>query len=83
MAEPPPGTHLTLRVLAKIGRRLLISSYVRSYERHAGPVDQARVRQWEIVNLAARMYDGVPIERPRLLQRLRKEFARSEVIERA
>ena len=77
MGEPPPGTQLTLRLLAKIGRRLLISSYVRSYERHAtGPVDHARVRQWEIVNLAVRMHDGVPGERPRLLQRLQKEFAR-------
>jgi tRNA A-37 threonylcarbamoyl transferase component Bud32 len=76
MGEPPPGTQLTLRLLAKIGRRLLISSYVRSYERHAtGPVDQTRVRQWEIVNLAVRMHDGVPGERPRLLQRLQKEFA--------
>ncbi len=77
MGEPPPGTQLTLRLLAKIGRRLLISSYVRSYERHApGPVDEARVRQWEIVNLAVRMHDGVPGERPRLLQRLQKAFER-------
>jgi len=78
MGEPPPGTQLALRVLAKIGRRLLISSYARSYERHTtGPVDEARVRQWEIVNLAVRMHDGVPGERPRLLQRLQKEFARA------
>lgn len=79
MAEPPPGTQLTLRLLAKIGRRLLISSYVRAYERHAtAPVAKARVRQWEIVNLAVRMHDGVPAERPRLLQRLQQEFARGE-----
>ena len=79
MGEPPPGTQLTLRLLAKIGRRLLISSYVRAYERHAArPVDEARVRQWEIVNLAVRMHDGVPGERPRLLRRLQQEFARGE-----
>ena len=79
MAEPPPGTQLTLKLLAKIGRRVLISSYVRAYERHAtGPVDNARVRQWEIVNLAVRMHDGVPGERPRLLRRLQQEFARGE-----
>ena len=77
MGEPPPGTQLTLKVLAKVGRRLLISSYVRAYERHARePVDEARVRQWEIVNLAARMHDGVPGERARLLRRLQREFAR-------
>jgi tRNA A-37 threonylcarbamoyl transferase component Bud32 len=79
MGEPPPGTQLALRLLAKIGRRLLISSYIRAYERHArGPVDEARVRQWEIVNLAVRMHDGVPDERPRLLRRLQQEFARGE-----
>jgi tRNA A-37 threonylcarbamoyl transferase component Bud32 len=80
MGEPPPGTPLTLKLLAKIGRRVLISSYVRAYERHtAERVDEARVRRWEIVNLAARVLDEVPGERPRLLQRLHKEFARGEV----
>jgi tRNA A-37 threonylcarbamoyl transferase component Bud32 len=80
LGEPPPGTHLTLKLLAKIGRRVLISSYVRSYERHtAERVDEARVRRWEIVNLAARLLDEVPGERPRLLQRLHREFARGEV----
>lgn len=53
MGEPPPGTQLRLRLLAKVGRRVLISSYVRSYESHSAQrVDKARVRQWEIVNLA-------------------------------
>jgi hypothetical protein len=53
---------------------------VRAYERHtAERVDEARVRRWEIVNLAARVLDEVPGERPRLLQRLHKEFARGEV----
>ena len=79
VAEPPPGTQLTLRLLAKIGRRLLISSYMRSYERHAAePIDEARLRRWEIVNLAVRMHDGRPGERPRLLRRLQQEFARGE-----
>ena len=79
MAEPPPGTQLTLRLLAKIGRRVLIASYVRSYERHATePIDRARVRRWEIVNLAARVNDEVPGERSRLLQRLQQEFAGGE-----
>ena len=79
IGEPPPGTQLTLKLLAKIGRRVLISSYVRSYERHATePVDEARVRLWEIVNLAVRVHDEVPGERPRLLRRLQKEFARGE-----
>jgi hypothetical protein len=76
LGEPPPGTSRMLKVLAKIGRRVLLSSYARSYERHtAQPIDEVRVRHWEIVNLAARV-DEVPDERPRLLRRLRKEFAR-------
>ena len=63
---------------------MLIASYVRSYERHATErIDEARVRLWEIVNLAVRVNDEVPGERPRLLRRLQKEFARSEAIERA
>jgi hypothetical protein len=78
LGEPPPGTQLTLRLLAKIGRRVLLSSYERSYKRHtAKRIDEMHVRHWEIVNLAVRV-DEVPGERPRLLQRLRKEFARWE-----
>jgi hypothetical protein len=79
IGEPPPGTQLTLRLLAKIGRRVLIASYVRAYERHATePIDRERVRRWEIVNLAVRVNDEVPGERSRLLQRLQQEFARGE-----
>ena len=76
MGEPPPGTTLPLRLLAKVGRRLLFSSYVGAYERHtAGPVDQAQVRQWEVVNVAMRVLDNIPGERPRLFRRLRLEGA--------
>jgi len=79
LGEPPPGTPLTLTLLAKIGRRVLISSYVRSYKRHtAQRIDEVRVRHWEIVNLAVRLVDDVRGERPRLLRRLQKEFARWE-----
>jgi aminoglycoside phosphotransferase (APT) family kinase protein len=75
LGEPPPGTQLTLKLLAKIGRRVLLSSYERSYKRHtAQRIDEVRVRHWEMVNLAVRV-DEVPGERPRLLRRLRKEFA--------
>ena len=78
LGEPPPGTQLTLKLLATIGRRVLLSSYERSYKRHtAQRIDEVRVRHWEMVNLAVRV-DEVPGERPRLLQRLRKEFARWE-----
>jgi tRNA A-37 threonylcarbamoyl transferase component Bud32 len=77
VGEPPPGTQLALKLLAKVGRRVLLSSYVRSYERNTTErVDQARVRDWEIVNLAVRVVDEIPGERPRLLRRLQQEFAR-------
>ena len=80
MGEPPPGTQPTLKLLAKIGRRVLIASYVRAYERHtAERLGEARVRRWEIVNLVARLLDEVPGERPRLLQRLQREFSRGDV----
>ena len=80
LGEPPPGTSLTLKLLAKVGRRLLISSYANSYERCAVErVDRARVRHWEIVNLAVRVLEDIPGEQPRLLRRLQKEFARREV----
>jgi aminoglycoside phosphotransferase (APT) family kinase protein len=79
IGEPPPGTQLTLKLLAKVGRRVLISSYVRAYERYtAKRIDESRVRRWEIVNLAVRVLDEVPGERPHLLQRLQKAFARGE-----
>ena len=80
IGEPPPGTPLTLKLLARIGRQLLIRSYVRSYESYAAErVDQLRVRKWEIVNLAVRVMDDIPGERPRLLQSLQKEFVGREV----
>jgi hypothetical protein len=42
-------------------------------------VECGRVRErWEIVSLAVRLADDVPGERPRLLRRLRMEFARRE-----
>jgi aminoglycoside phosphotransferase (APT) family kinase protein len=76
MGEPPPGTSLLLRFLARVARRLLVFSYARSYERNAAePVDQARLREWEIVNLAVRLFENIPGERRRLLRRLRKESA--------
>ena len=76
IGEPPPGTPHLLRFLAKVGRRLLVSSYARSYERNAAElVDHARVRQWEVVNLAVRLFENIPGERRRLLRRLRNESA--------
>jgi hypothetical protein len=74
--ECPDGRALKLQ---RARRRVLLSSYVRAYRRHAAePIDEARVRRWEIVNLAVRVSDEIPGERPRLLQRLREEFAHGD-----
>ncbi len=74
IGEPPPGTGLPLRFLATAGRQLLLSSYMRSYERSATePVDGARVRDWEIVTVALRLLENIARERSRLLRRLRRE----------
>jgi aminoglycoside phosphotransferase (APT) family kinase protein len=81
IAEPPPGSPLTMKLLALIGRRALLSSYARSYERHAAErVDEKRVRRWEIVNLALRVLDEIPGERARLIQRFQNELPRCEAI---
>jgi hypothetical protein len=77
VGELPPGTPPHLRVLATVGRRMLASCYTRSYERHANaPMDRARLRDWEIVNLAVRLSDNIPSERPYLQQRLQSLQAR-------
>jgi aminoglycoside phosphotransferase (APT) family kinase protein len=72
MGELPPGAPPHLRLLAAVGRRLLLTAYTRSYERHATePVDYGRMRDWEIANLALRLSDNIPGERAYLLRRLR------------
>lgn len=66
-----PGTSAFLRLLARVGRSLLRSRYERAYRRHA-KVDGGRLRQWEIVMLAARLAEAIPEERPAILRRLER-----------
>jgi aminoglycoside phosphotransferase (APT) family kinase protein len=69
----PPGSSRRMQVLAGIGRRLFLASYTRAYERAVGaPVDLARLRDWEVVNLAVRLFENLPGERPHLERRLRQ-----------
>jgi len=74
MGEPPPGTSMPLRLLAKVGRSLLVGAYTRAYERHSPPIDRDRLARWEIVILAARILDDIPGERDNLLRELRKRL---------
>src|SRR3990172_1764387 len=66
LGEAPPGTSLALRALARVGRSLLVTLYLRSYRR-ARPLDMGTVRRWEIPVVAARLSEGIEEEVPRLL----------------
>jgi aminoglycoside phosphotransferase (APT) family kinase protein len=71
LGEPPPGTSLALRMLALVGRNLLVALYLRSY-RKARPLDMAAVKRWEIPIVAARLSEGIEEEVPRLLALLER-----------
>ena len=77
IGELPPSAPRHLRLLATVGRRLLVACYTHSYERCANkPLDRARLKDWEIVNLAVRLSDNIPSERAYLHGRLQALEAR-------
>lgn len=67
LGDPPPGTPLILRVLAKVGRRLLLGSYGRAYRAIEVP-DEHKLNQWELPVAVARLAEGIDQERPALLR---------------
>jgi aminoglycoside phosphotransferase (APT) family kinase protein len=69
LGEPPPGTSTALRLLARVGRTLLTSAYLRSYRR-VRPLDMGLVSQWEIPIAAARLAAEPIEEEERPLRRL-------------
>ncbi|MDO8611418.1 MAG: phosphotransferase [Dehalococcoidia bacterium] len=71
LGEAPPGTSFALRALARVGRSLLVTLYLRSYRR-ARPLDMGTVRRWEIPVAAARLAEGIEEEVPRLLALLER-----------
>ena len=70
LGEPPPGASAVLRVLAPVGRDILAARYLSAY-RSRCPVDRRRLDEWKIVRAAARLFDPVPSEHPRLIRFLR------------
>src|SRR3990172_1347399 len=58
LGEPPPGTSFGLRLMALIGRNLLVTLYLRSYRR-ARALDMDAVKGGEIAIAAARPADGI------------------------
>jgi len=75
LGEPPPGTSFALRALARVGRSLLVTLYLRSY-RKVRPLDMAAVKRWETPIAAARLAEGIEEEVPRLLAFLERAAAR-------
>jgi len=71
LGEAPPGTSFALRALARVGRSLLVTLYLRSYRR-ARPLDMSAVRRWEMPVAAARLAEGIEEEVPRLLALLER-----------
>ena len=71
LGEPPPGTSAGLRVMALVGRAILISLYLRSYRRQR-PLDMDAMRRWKVPITAARFAEGIQEEPPRLIKFLEK-----------
>lgn len=70
----PPGTGMMLRVMAAVGRRLLVDSYLRAYRRER-PLDMKLVRRWAFVRAGDRLAEDIAEERPALLRFLKKGMA--------
>lgn len=67
----PPGTGVVLKVMAAVGRRLLVDSYIRAYGRERA-LDMKQVRRWALVRAGDRLAEGIEEERMALLQFARK-----------
>lgn len=76
LGEPPPGTSLPLRVMALVGRRLLIWLYLRSYRRQRS-LDMRAVERWQVPVAAARLAEGIQEEVPALRRFLERARAGS------
>ena len=76
LGDPPPGTALTLRILAFVGRRIFRALYSRAY-RNILKLDDAQVSAWALPVAVARLGDGIEPEREALLAHIRLELARS------
>jgi hypothetical protein len=63
-AVPLPGTPLLSRALIAVGRSLLARRYARTYRRGAPPSRQ--LDSWLVVHTAARLSEGIQVERSML-----------------
>ena len=75
LGETPPGTSSALRLLALVGRRILVGLYLRSYRRRR-TLDMSLLSRWEIPVAAGRLADGIEEEAPSLIALLEEEYGR-------
>lgn len=68
-ADPLPGTPLLSRALMAVGRSVFAQGYTRAYT-SGSPSPLRQVDSWLIVHTAARLSEGIDIERPTLLDLL-------------
>jgi aminoglycoside phosphotransferase (APT) family kinase protein len=71
IGEPPPGTSRFLRLLARVGRGILLSGYKRAYRR-VRPLDQELMARWGVPVAAARLSEGIREEVPAVRKYLAK-----------
>ncbi len=74
LGEVPPGTAAMLRLLALVGRRILVGLYLRSYRRQR-PLDMHLLTRWEVPIAAGRLADGIKSEEPALVKLLEERHA--------
>jgi len=67
----PPGSSAVLKTLDKIGRRIILRSYVAAYRR-ARPFDDALLTRWALPVAIHRLQDGIDGEREWLLARIER-----------
>ncbi len=75
-ADPLPDTAWHSRALISTGRSVLARRYSTAYRRSAAPLRQ--VRSWLLVQAAARLSEGIPAEKARLLGVLERARRHSE-----
>lgn len=73
LGDPPPGAPLLIRVLADVGRGLLLSFYRRAYRR-VRPLDQALAERWLLPVAAQRLSENIEPEREKLLRLLEERL---------
>ncbi len=72
VGEPPPGSPLVVRLLARLGGRILLWRYLQAYRRRRS-LDMAALSRWEVPIAAARVADGIESEMPVLLKFLEEK----------